>query len=305
MTESPGSHPARRAPDPKVGDAAARTAALVVNASAGTLAAVPDAVARLTAAIREAGYLIVTAPRPELDVGAQTRAALAARPDVLFVAGGDGTLRAVASMIIGSGVVLAILPGGTMNRLAERLGLPSDPEVAAQSLAGADIALLPVGEANGHAFLYQAVAGRASRLVRFREMQRGRGMLGWIPLGRAVLRLLSRPPGRSLRLRGAHRHHRADVVVVTAPLPGAPALLRVEGVRRGGVFGGLGQAWRWMRGRLATAPEVLAEERRFLAVAGRHGHIRVTLDGELHLLEAPLRFRLRADALRVLRPADR
>ena len=190
-----------------------------------------------------------------------------------------------------------------MNRLAARLGLPPDPEAAAHSLGAAVADFLPMGEANGHPFLYQAVVGRASRLVRFREMQRGGGILGWVPLLRAALRLMLRAPGRSLRLRLDDRHHRADVVVVTSPASGAPALLRVEAVRRGGVIGSVGQAWWWIRGRLASAPAVVAAERRFLAVQGRGGHLRVTLDGELHLLESPLRIRLRPEALRVLRPA--
>ncbi|BDG74815.1 diacylglycerol/lipid kinase family protein [Roseomonas fluvialis] len=279
-----------------------RRAALVLNASAGTIAAMPDAAGSLAAMLDDAGYRLVAPAQPDLSVDHQIDAALALGPEVIFVAGGDGTLRGAAGRIAGSGAVLGVLPGGTMNRMAARLGLPADPVAAVRSLAGATVTDLPVGEANGEIFLYQAVAGRASRLVRFREMQRGAGVLGWIPLARAALRLVLRRPGRSLRLRCGERVRRADVAVVTVPLPDAPALLRVEAVRRSGVLGTVHQAWCWVRGRLAAAPAVVTCERPRLAVQGRAAHLRVTLDGELHLMATPLRIRLRAERLRVLRP---
>ncbi|CAH0261432.1 lipid kinase YegS [Roseomonas sp. CECT 9278] len=282
--------------------AAPRRAVLVLNASAGTIAAMPDAGGRLAATLTAAGYDLLAPAQPDLPVDAQIDAALALNPEVVFVAGGDGTLRGAARRIAASGAVLGVLPGGTMNRLAARLGLPPDPEAAARSLAGATVARLPMAAVNGEPFLYQAVAGRASRLVRFREMQRGAGVLGWVPLLRAALRLALRPPGRSLRLLCDSRPHRADVAVVTVPLPDAAPLLQIEAVRRRGMVGTLHQAWCWIRGRLAAAPAVVACERPRLAVQGRARHLRVTLDGELHLVAAPLRIRLLPDGLPVLRP---
>ncbi len=290
-----------------VPDARARAvgerAALILNGSAGTIAAMPDPAGRLAAILAEAGYHLVVPPQPDLPVDAQLDAALALQPAVIFVAGGDGTLRAAAGRIAASGAVLAVLPGGTMNRLAARLGLPPEPEAAARSLAGAAVDRLPMAEANGEPFLYQAVIGRTSRLVRFREMQRGAGILGWLPLLHAAIRLALRRPGRSVRLRCDDGPHRADVVVVTVPALDTAPLLRIEAVRRRGLVGTIGQAWCWVRGRLGAASAVVSCERARLAVRGSAGHLRVTLDGELHLMAAPLRIRLRPDGLRVLRPA--
>lgn len=53
-----------------------------------------------------------------------TAEALARGVDVVLVAGGDGTVRAVSEAIAHSGVPLAIVPSGTGNLLARNLGLP-------------------------------------------------------------------------------------------------------------------------------------------------------------------------------------
>ncbi|MEO3471298.1 diacylglycerol kinase family protein [Roseomonas sp. CAU 1739] len=277
-------------------------AALLVNPAAGSVPADKGGIDRLVAALGHAGYAMTVQPRPDLPLDVQLGTALAARPAVIFVIGGDGTIRAVAERLAGHDITLGVLPGGTMNRLAARLGLPGDLLAAARSLAGASSEPLAIGGLNGRVFLYQSIVGRPSRLVRFREMQRGVGLPGWLPLIRAALRAVARPPRRSLRLRGQDRAMRADAVVVTLPLPGAAAQFQVDAVRRGGVLTGLRQAWRWIRGRLAEDSDVASFARPHLAVQGRDRMLRVTLDGEQLLLAPPLRYRLRPDALRVLRP---
>lgn len=279
-----------------------RRAALVCNPRAGSLAAIPDAAAWLASALAEAGFETVLPGRGDAPLEEQWQRAVAARPDVVFVAGGDGTLRAAAAWALRDGVTLAFLPGGTMNRVCARLGLPRPLPEAVATYADAEPGRLSVGFAGGEPFLYQAMFGAPTRLLRYREKQRSAGLLGWTTLAAAVWRRLRRLTERRLRVvtpRGRMRPGR--VAVVTMP-DGEAAEFQVDIAAPRGVLARARMAWRWFRGRLREDSQVASIAVRELAVFGTRRGLRYSLDGEMRLGAPPVRLRLVPDALPILRP---
>jgi len=101
----------------------AKRAAVIYNPIKVDLARLRREVAKAEKAARWQASLWL--PTEVDDIGtAQARNAVAERVDVVLVAGGDGTVRAVAEGLRGSGVALALLPAGTGNVLARNLDIP-------------------------------------------------------------------------------------------------------------------------------------------------------------------------------------
>lgn len=63
------------------------------------------------------------------------RDALATEPDVVLVAGGDGTLRSAAELLAGTGIPLTLIPVGTANNFARELGIPMRDLTASVAIA--------------------------------------------------------------------------------------------------------------------------------------------------------------------------
>lgn len=71
--------------------------------------------------------------------GGQAAAAVRDGASLVVVCGGDGTIRAAADRLAGTGVPLAVVPCGTGNLLARNLGLPVAPaEALAAALGGTE-----------------------------------------------------------------------------------------------------------------------------------------------------------------------
>lgn len=108
---------------PRSGEGAAPLACVVVNPS--KRAATPAALATITDALARAGYRPLVVETAIAEPGAtQARIAVASGASLVVAAGGDGTVRAVAAGLAGTGVPMGLIPLGTANLAARNLDLP-------------------------------------------------------------------------------------------------------------------------------------------------------------------------------------
>ena len=89
----------------------------------------------------------------------QARRAIAAGAEVVFVCGGDGTVRSVIMGMVGTDAALAVLPAGTGNLLAKNLELPADTAQGIQVAVAGGRRRVDVGEVDGQVFAVMAGMG--------------------------------------------------------------------------------------------------------------------------------------------------
>ncbi|WP_338403811.1 diacylglycerol/lipid kinase family protein [Cellulosimicrobium arenosum] len=89
----------------------------------------------------------------------QARQAVDDGAEVVFVSGGDGTVRAVIEGLVGTEVALAILPGGTGNLLATNLGVPPNPTDGIRLALERGRRAIDVGVVDGQVFSVMAGMG--------------------------------------------------------------------------------------------------------------------------------------------------
>ncbi|WP_370250427.1 lipid kinase [Nocardioides sp.] len=150
--------------------------ALVVNTGSRRGAA---ALTRAAVRLREAGFagVEVHPVRPGERLEEVLAAALAARPEVLVVGGGDGTMSAAAGLVAGTDTVLGVLPLGTANDLARTLRIPSDLEAAVRVLTTGRVVDIDLGRVDGRPYLNVASIG-LSVAVTERLSARSKKVLG-------------------------------------------------------------------------------------------------------------------------------
>ncbi|HKV02828.1 MAG TPA: diacylglycerol kinase family protein [Ktedonobacteraceae bacterium] len=155
--------------------------------------------------------------------GLATRAA-AAHAELVIAAGGDGTIHAVASGLIGTQSTLGIIPTGTMNNLAHSLNIPDTIPAACIALATGETRLIDVGKINEHFFLEVAGIGLEAALFPAAEEVKSPGLLSTLHgVISGVKTLLSFKPTR-LRISYDERQRRPyeaiQVTICNAPFYG-------------------------------------------------------------------------------------
>jgi diacylglycerol kinase family enzyme len=168
-----------------------RPALLIWNPASGGGRRFGGRVGEIRALLAAAGFEVALAPTTEPG-HATALAADACRGggcEVVFGLGGDGTLREIATALLGTGVPLAILPGGTTNVLALQLGVPAHPIEAAALYREHSLRELDVGVAAGIPFLMMVTVGIDAEILR-RASQRAKRRFGRLAVAAQALAAL-------------------------------------------------------------------------------------------------------------------
>lgn len=250
-------------------------------------------------------------------LAAAARGAAEGGAPTVVAAGGDGTINAVASALLGTDKSLGVLPVGTFNYFAKGLGIPLDLEGAVGNVADGHVAEVDVGELNGRLFINNASIGLYPSIIRQREQEYRRWgrrqLVAYAAVGRT---LFQGSPFMGVRIEtgGVGTSMRTPLVFVGASryqieefgLPGGECLGRGELA----VYVALPTGWtglvrlalQALLGRLhgeRSLHVMCADE---VSVETRRGRVPVALDGEVLSVETPLRFARRRAALRVVVP---
>ncbi len=201
----------------------------------------PRVRAAVEAAAEQAGVteLLWLETTPEQGGQAQVGEALDRGARLVLAAGGDGTVRAVAEAVRGTGATLALLPAGTGNLLARNLGVPYTSveeacriafEGATRSIdVGVAVAEAQDGTVSEHAFLVMAGVGiDAAMIANARPALKRR--FGWVAYVDAAFRSL--PSATKVRIRfridGGHERsaHVSTILIANCgTLPGNMQLI--------------------------------------------------------------------------------
>jgi diacylglycerol kinase family enzyme len=244
--------------------------------------------------------------------------ALAEGCQALIVGGGDGTVRTAATKLLGTDVPLGILPLGTLNRLARDLKIPLEVHAAAATLANGRVAEIDVGDVNGRIFLNNSILGLTVIYSQYRQSVRGRPLLermrGYATAFKDILK--SR---RRMDVDIDHGQTRMRLRVLSMAVSNnryvekASLMLQKQALNDGVLAAYISQhpsGWglaraivRAMLGRFRTDPNVVHLEAHEIDVSARRSRLRIANDGELEIVEMPLRYTIRPSALKVLVPA--
>jgi diacylglycerol kinase family enzyme len=302
-------------------------AEVILNATAGT-GECERAGERLEQFFAENNFdaRVTLARSGEEIVEAAKRAASDGGTNVVVAGGGDGTINAVASQLVGTEKILGVLPFGTLNHFAKDLHIPLDTEEAARLIVARHTARVDVGEvqsqadeSDAHFFLNNSSLGLYPVLVRERErLQHRLGRGKWSAAFWAALTVLRRYPfvnvrldvdGRELRRRTpfvfiGNNEYELDAFQIgtRARLDGGRLSLhvtrdinRLELLRLG---------LRALFGRLREDEDFDVLDAHEVWIETGHARLRVATDGEVNIMRTPLRYRTRPGALRVIVPQN-
>jgi len=237
--------------------------------------------------------------------------------ETVVAGGGDGTINAVASAVVGTRKRLGVLPLGTLNHFAKDLKIPLDLDGAVSNIFDAHVARVDVGEVNGRIFLNNSSLGLYPSIVRQREKQQERlGRGKWPAFIWATLSVLRRYPFLTVRLNTdetemlrrtpfvfvGNNEYEMESFNVGARSCLDAGHLSLYTAHRTGRLGLLRFAIRALFGGLRDEKDFDALCTKEIWIETRRSRLRVATDGEVTVMNTPLHYRVLPGALNVIVP---
>ncbi len=262
----------------------------------------------------------VVHPVPDTDLRRQLADLIGARCGTvraLAVAGGDGTVAAVASVAADHGLPLALVPAGTLNRFARDVGVDSvaDADAATEdgSAVGIDLGEVEISGSSATQrcwFVNTAGLGGYPEMVRLREQMQARWRK-WPAFVIATIRTLVRSQPLHVLLNGEPTEMWMLFVGngTYAPKGFAPSLrpaldtglLDVRYVRADQKYSRTRFVLAVLTNSLSASHTYQQRDLAELDVQLLEGHRRIATDGEVGPLGSRFRFRSRPSALTIYR----
>lgn len=252
------------------------------------------------------------------DIPALTAQALNDGYDVIVSGGGDGTINAVASALVGKqGVKFGVLPMGTYNHFSKDMAIPQVLEKAVEVILQGSTRLIDVGEVNGNIFVNNSSVGAYPAMVKLREALQKTGYRKRIAALRAGLQIILRfktlrvavDDGSGKRLIaktpmlfiGNNRYELdpAQIGTRTSLEDGKLWVLIATSHSRLAMFASLFSVL-WYREN-ASAVTVF-ESKDFVVNTGKRSQ-KVSVDGEVLHLSTPLHYTVRPASLHIIVPS--
>jgi diacylglycerol kinase family enzyme len=281
---------------------------VVVNVASGTMSD-PEERERLRTLLADATIV-------EVKHDTEIETTIARSPaEVVVAAGGDGTVNAVAARLAGTDRILGIIPGGTLNHFAKDLHIPLDLPAAVELLRRRPVRHIDIAEVNGRPFINNSSLGMYPQIVREREKIRRHGVRKWIAFAGALLQTFRHWPLLRVRLEvdgkavrrltpfvfvGNNRYEIEGLRMGSRDRLDAGELCLCS-ARRMSRLALVRMATRGLLGGLRHSGDLDVNCARELWVNTRR-KIDVALDGEVVRMRAPLHYRIRPGALKVIAP---
>ena len=290
---------------------------VLLNRGGGAVAADPKIGDKVARALKKAGVEAEVELIGGGDCAARCRAIAERGDELLVVGGGDGTISSAASALVGTETLLGILPLGTLNHFARDLGIPTKLADAAKLIAERPVRQVDVAEMNDRIFINNSAIGLYPLLVVDRDSQRKRlGRPKAVAMIVASIRTLVRFGHQRLTLTVNDRKGQVDTPLLfvgnneyRTDLPAAgqresldDGRLYVLVMRKKTRRGFIAASVRALLNRARADDMVRLDDVERLRVSSRKRRLAVSLDGEVVRAEAPLEYRIRPKALRVIAP---